>query len=378
MKIVYCIFDCSSSGGPERALSLQANYFAGKGNEVHIVTTEKPSCKQNSYIFSDNISFHNLSINYREVDNSLSPLKIIYRIKKGHKHKQQLAKLLFALKPDFTIGMFGHDSSFLYKINDGSKKILEYHFSRYHRKIEFASAIFWKRWFALLREWRKCKFINKYDAFIVLTQQDAKNWKDIKKLYVIPNALPFIPQQISTCENKKAISVGRLSPEKGYDLLIKAWKLVTERHPDWELEIYGDGQEKSKLYSIISEYSLSNISINAPIRNIEDKYTESSIYLMSSHYEGFGIVLIEAMACGLPCVSFNCPYGPSEILTDNENGFLIPINDIYTLADKVCILIEKEEMRKKMGHKAYIAAMQYSPIKVMKKWEKLFDDLKKK
>ena len=310
--------------------------------------------------------------------NSLSPLKIIYRIKKGHKHKQQLAKLLFALKPDFTIGMFGHDSSFLYKINDGSKKILEYHFSRYHRKIEFASAIFWKRWFALLREWRKCKFINKYDAFIVLTQQDAKNWKDIKKLYVIPNALPFIPQQISTCENKKAISVGRLSPEKGYDLLIKAWKLVTERHPDWELEIYGDGQEKSKLYSIISEYSLSNISINAPIRNIEDKYTESSIYLMSSHYEGFGIVLIEAMACGLPCVSFNCPYGPSEILTDNENGFLIPINDIYTLADKVCILIEKEEMRKKMGHKAYIDAMQYSPIKVMKKWEKLFDDLKKK
>ena len=214
MKIVYCIFDCSSSGGTERALSLQANYFAGKGNEVHIVTTEKPSCKQNSYIFSDNISFHNLSINYREVDNSLSPLKIIYRIKKGHKHKQQLAKLLFALKPDFTIGMFGHDSSFLYKINDGSKKILEYHFSRYHRKIEFASAIFWKRWFALLREWRKCKFINKYDAFIVLTQQDAKNWKDIKKLYVIPNALPFIPQQISTCENKKAISVGRLSPEK--------------------------------------------------------------------------------------------------------------------------------------------------------------------
>ena len=166
MKIVYCIFDCSSSGGTERALSLQANYFAGKGNEVHIVTTEKPSCKQNSYIFSDNISFHNLSINYREVDNSLSPLKIIYRIKKGHKHKQQLAKLLFALKPDFTIGMFGHDSSFLYKINDGSKKILEYHFSRYHRKIEFASAIFWKRWFALLREWRKCKFINKYDAFI--------------------------------------------------------------------------------------------------------------------------------------------------------------------------------------------------------------------
>ena len=98
MKIVYCIFDCSSSGGTERALSLQANYFAGKGNEVHIVTTEKPSCKQNSYIFSDNISFHNLSINYREVDNSLSPLKIIYRIKKGHKHKQQLAKLLFALK----------------------------------------------------------------------------------------------------------------------------------------------------------------------------------------------------------------------------------------------------------------------------------------
>lgn len=372
MKIVYCIFDCSSPGGTERTLFLQANYFAEKGEEVHIVTTEKASYQQNSYYFSDRISFHNLNINYREVDNSLSLRKILNRIQKGHKHKKKLNELLFALRPDITIAMFGHESSFLYQINDGSKKIIEYHFSRYHRNIEFSSASFCKKWFALFKEWRKCKFINRYDAFVVLTDQDAANWKQFKNVFVIPNALPFIPKKSSNCENKKVISVGRLSFEKGYDSLIEAWKIVTSQHPDWELDIYGSGQEYNNLCSLIKKYSLTNIFINSPVQNIDEKYIESSIYLMTSHYEGFGIVLIEAMICGLPCISFDCPCGPSEIITNNEDGFLVPVNDVYALADKICLLIEHNALRKEMGKKARQNVMRYSANKIMKKWDDLF------
>lgn len=375
MKLVYCILDCSSPGGTERTLLLQANYFAEKGDEVHIITTEKTSHKQNSYNFSKCILFHNLNINYREVDNSLSPRKIINRIRKGYEHKIKLSKLLFEIKPDITISMFGHEASFLHKINDGSKKILEYHFSRYHRNIEFASASFWKKRFALFKEWRKCKFINKYDAFVVLTNRDAANWKQFKNVFVIPNALPFISKKISNCENKKAISVGRLSFEKGYDLLIEAWKIVTTYYPDWELEIYGAGKEYDNLNSLIKKLNLTNAFINSPVQNIEEKYLESSIYLMTSHYEGFGLVLIEAMECGVPCISFDCPCGPSEIITNNEDGFLVPANDIQTLVNKVCLLIKDDEQRKEMGVKAHQNVIRYSADKIMKKWEDLFKHL---
>lgn len=376
MKIAYCIFDCSSPGGTERALSIQANYFAEKGDEVCIVTTEKPSYQQNSYNFSKRIKFYNLHINYREVDNSLSPIKIINRLKKEKVHKKKLSELLCSLKPDITIGMFGHETSFLYRISDGSKKILEYHFSKHHRKIEFASSVFYKKWFALFREWRKCNFIKQYDAFVILTNKDAKNWEKLKNLYVIPNALPFISEITSTCDNKKVISVGRLSPEKGYDLLIEAWNLVALRHPDWILEIYGNGDEYDKLKSMITKYSLSkNISIHSSIANITEKYIESSIYVMTSHYEGFGIVLIEAMICGLPCISFDCPYGPSEILAEGEDGFLIPANDIAILANKICFLIEHEEVRKEMGYKAHKNAMRYIPTLIMKQWDALINQL---
>ena len=148
------------------------------------------------------------------------------------------------------------------------------------------------------------------------------------------------------------------------------------RHPDWILEIYGNGDEYDKLKSMITKYSLSkNISIHSSIANITEKYIESSIYVMTSHYEGFGIVLIEAMICGLPCISFDCPYGPSEILAEGEDGFLIPANDIAILANKICFLIEHEEVRKEMGYKAHKNAMRYTPTLIMKQWDALINQL---
>lgn len=380
MKIVYCIPDCSYSGGTERTLSLQANYFAENGHEVHIVTTEKPYKAYNSYVFSDKIKFHNLSINYKEVDNLTSLSGIISKIKKNQVHFKKLTTLLTAIKSDFTITLYGHELSFLYKIKDGSKKIIEFHFSRYYKKIECSNnTSLLKKWFVFLKEWRKRYFIHNYDAFVVLTQEDAINWKKYKKTYVIPNAIPFVHIHTSNCQNKKIISVGRLTFQKGYDMLIEAWNMIANKYPEWEINIYGSGEEYSKLISKIEKYNLSNsLKIYPPVNDIKSKYIESAIYVMSSRYEGLPMVLIEAMSCGLPCISFACPCGPSEIIKNGDNGYIVPERNIRALADKMQILIENEKKRKEMGRRAKQEIACYSKEHVMSLWSNLFYSLLQK
>lgn len=380
MKIVYCIGDCSQGGGTERTISIQASYFAEHGHEVHIITEEIPEYKKNMYYFSDKIQIHNLDIGYRKVDNSISPLKIWERIKKGRKHKRRLEQLLCRLRPDFTISVFGHDTSFLYGINDGSRKVLQYHFSRYSRSIEFKynGVSVFKKWFGLIKEWRKRKFINRYDAFVVLTKEDAKDWKNIRNLYVITNAVSFIPEKSSTCLDKQVISVGRLTVQKGYDMLLEAWNKVASEHPDWKLAIYGKGEDYVKLQAVIRQYRLDNsVHIYPPTRDIVDRYLESSVYVMSSRYEGFPMVLPEAMACGLPCVSFAAPCGPTEIISDGEDGFVTLLGNVQALADRLSLLMSDDALRIKMGKNARQNIMRYSKDRVMKQWIDLFGELKK-
>lgn len=381
MRIVYCISDYSPAGGTERTLSIQANYFAQCGHEVHIIITEVPQQKEPAYKFSDKIKIHELNICYREVDNSTSPFKISDRIMKGRRHKQMLEHLLCQLHPDFTVSLFGHEIAFLYRLKDGSRKVLQYHFSRYSRSIEcrYNKTSLFQKMFTLFKEWRKRRFINEYDAFVVLTNEDAKCWKNIKNLHVIPNAISFIPENSSTCLNKQVISVGRLNVQKGYDMLLQAWSIVAGKYPDWRLVIYGQGEEHAKLQAMMQQYAIEgSVCIFPPTRDIVDKYVESSIYVMSSRYEGFPMVLPEAMACGLPCVSFMAPCGPSEIITQGEDGFLVPIDDIHELSEKLSILIADAHLRVKMGERARQNIMRYSVVQVMKQWERLFDLLLKK
>ena len=379
MKIVYCMIDCSLNGGTERTISIQASYFAKHGHEVHIITEEIPEYDKNMYYFSDKIQFHYLDIGYREVDNSISPLKIWRRIKKGQEHKQKLERLLCLLHPDFTISVFGHEVSFLYSIKDGSRKILQYHFSRSARSIEFQynGASVSQKLFTAIKEWRKRRFINRYDAFVVLTKEDAKFWGNIWNLYVITNAISFVPEKSSTCLNKQVISLGRLPVQKGYDMLLDAWSRVVSMHPGWKLVIYGKGDDYVKLQVIIQQYKLGDsVHIFPPTRDIVNKYLESSVYVMSSRYEGFPMVLPEAMACGVPCVSFDAPCGPAEIISDGEDGFITPLGDVQRLAEKLSLLMSDDDLRIKMGKNARRNVMRYSVDRIMKQWVDLFEALK--
>jgi len=176
------------------------------------------------------------------------------------------------------------------------------------------------------------------------------------------------PKDVKDYSVKRIISAGRFTYQKGYDLLIDAWNLVIPHYPDWQLSIYGNGNP------IIYSNQLIRYKLSGTIRflpatlDIVEKYAESSIYVMSSRFEGFGLVLGEAMSCGLPCVSFDCPNGPNEIIKNGEDGILVPNGDINALAEAMEKLMEDVELRRNMGQNAKRNIQRFNEDAIMDKF----------
>lgn len=383
MKIVYCLIDSSRSGGMERSICCKANYLADvMGYDVTILTTDRRN-KPNFFDFSPRIEFRDLGINYDELDelDALPAYRALFlKLKKRKLHRSRLEFVLNEIRPDISISTYTHELSILWEIEDGSKKIAEIHFSKPYKSIEykFGTTSFLKSFLAIAGEKQKHFYINKYDAFVVLTEEDKRRWSRVRNIQVIPNLLPFYPSEHSSCTEKRVISVGRLTRQKAYPLLIEAWQIVTAKHPEWELLIFGEGEDENMLHDTIKERCVNNITIHRPTVDILREYLNCSIYVMSSIYEGFGLVLAEAMACGLPCVSFDCPSGPSEIINDGEDGFLAEAGDIEQLAQKIIVLIEDDILRKEMGRKARLNIQRFLPNHIMNQWLELFSNIIKK
>ena len=224
--------------------------------------------------------------------------------------------------------------------------------------------------------WSMDRQVAKLNALVVLAPQHKTDWNIDVPIYVIPNSIPFYPNRVSTCENKQAIIVGRYTEAKGYDYMIEAWRIVHSKHPDWTIHTYAIGEDEERVRQKIQEYGLKDtIIMNKPIDNIMDKYLDSSIYVMSSIFVGFPMVLIEAMSCGVPCVSFDCPYGPRNIITDGEDGYLIECKNSKALADGICKLIENDDLRKEMGKKGRRNILRYSRESIMWRWVNLFETI---
>ncbi len=218
----------------------------------------------------------------------------------------------------------------------------------------------------------------KYCGIVCLTNETKQYFRGLNNAVVIPNSLPFYPENNSLCENKKIISVGRTWKIKGYDLLLEAWNLIAKKYPDWSIEIYGEARnldnylrEKIATYKLEKSFLLKGAELN-----IKEKYLDSSIYVMSSRSETFGMVLLEAMACGLPVVSFDCPTGPRNIIKDGEDGFLVQNGNIQEMADKLSYLISNEDIRKEMGQKARQNIQRFSQDNIMPQWKALFEEMK--
>lgn len=216
------------------------------------------------------------------------------------------------------------------------------------------------------------------DKLVVLTKQDEEKFRQagLTNVTTIPNGLSFLPNNLSDLNQKQVIAIGRLHYDKGHDNLIKAWKKVNNIFPEWQLKIYGDGPARKNLENMITDLNLSaSISLPGIVDNIMDKIMESGIFVMSSHYEGFGMTILESMACGLPIVTFDCPTGPREILQSGKYGLLAENQNIEDLADKMILLMGSNELRQEYGRKARERALYYSWEKIGPLWDNLLDSI---
>lgn len=378
MRIAYCIPTLYISGGMERVLTLKANYLATLPDyEVAIIITDGKG-KKPYFSLDSSIIVHQLDINFEEMYRYPFWRRFgLYR-KKQHLYKQRLNDFLLKFKPDITVSMLRREINFLNDLTDGSVKVGELHICKSnYRKIP---ANYLPRW---IGEWVEHYWIKelimelrKLSAFVVLTEEDKKAWNELENVCVIPNPAPFLPLVKSTCETKQVIAVGRYFEEKGFDLLILAWEKVVRKHCDWVLKIYGDGWMRLQLQNMIEERRLTNNCVlEYPVMNIEEKMLESSILVCSSRFEGWGMSIVEAMACGLPIVSFACPCGPRNIITDSVDGFLVEEENIDELAERISNLIEQVNLRKQMGNLAANSALHYHIDNVGRQWTDLFEKL---
>ena len=379
IRLAYCIPSLDHSGGMERVLTAKANYLADKMNyDVNIIITDDKGTKP-YFPLSDKINVIQLDVN---IDNLWQyPIwKRLYLYQKKMKeYKRKLEICLNTLRPDITVSLLRREINFLCDIKDGSAKIGEIHFGRYkYREANFgflpniANKWITNRWMAQLD-----KKVKQLDKFVVLTHEDATYWKGLTNLMVIPNPITIKNEHYSDCVAKIAIAVGRYTYQKGFDILLSAWKMVYKKLPDWQLYIYGGGNRDAYIDQVKKMGLESGVHCEGPITNITEKYLESSIFILSSRFEGLPLVLMEAMSVGLAPVAFACPCGPKDIIKDGENGLLCKNGDTTELASKICKLIEDENLRKVIGQNAANSIKKYSLDNIMHQWNDLFEEIYK-
>lgn len=361
MKLIYLIPGTYRAAGMERVLAEKANWLAANGYEILIVTCEQQS-RQPAFRFDERIRFLDLAIGYEDNNGGSFMDKLIHYPFKKLKHRRKLSTLLKKEKADIVISMFGNEADFLPGIKDGSKKVLEIHFSRFKR-LQYARSGIW----ALADKWRSrndAVTAGRYDRFIVLTNEDKGYWGNLENIKVISNPRTFTFSEPSSLDSKTVLAVGRYNHQKGYDLLLEAWKKIDTT--GWILRIAGSGDSLGILPDNV---------ITGPSSDIKEEYRNAAFLVMSSRYEGLPMVLLEAQAAGLPAVSFECKCGPRDVITDGKDGILVPEGDIVGLAAGMKKLMDDIDLRKEMGANAFRNSDRYDKETIMHQWVNLFNGL---
>lgn len=377
-RIVYIADDLYSAGGMQRVLTMKANYLADiLDYEVTITLTEEKELPL-FYPLSPRVRIINFDINFYRMYNRTSFFSKFLKYKIYlRRYKYLMTQTLMDIRPDITISLLRKDINFINSIHDGSYKIGEIHFDKNNYRIfngplptcirNIISHLWMKQLIVQLK---------KLDKFVVLTNEDLDNWTELNNITCIHNPVSFhsIPQS-SDCTNKQVIAIGRYTHQKGFDMLLTAWQEVSHKHPDWMLKIFGNGDRKDYIELVNKLDIRKNCQLNPPTSDIVTQLTDSSIFVLSSRYEGMPMVLGEAMVCGVPPVAFTCPCGPRDIIRDGEDGLLVENGNISELAEKICYLMEHEEVRKKMGKNAINNVNRFHIKNIMSQWDELFKSL---
>ncbi len=363
-------------GGIEKCISTLANTLC-KNYQVNVISTyklyEKPSFPIDdrvkiTYLIPD------LSPSKNEFIDSVKHLKFI----KGFKLGITNLKILYLKKKKMIEAIKNCDSDVIISTRDihndwlgkyGNPNILKIGWEHNHHNND-------KKYINKI-----IKSVSKLDYFVLVSKELEEFYRQkVKcKTVYIPNTLDYYPKKVSDLEEKRIISVGRLSEEKGYLDLIDVFSLVHQVYPDWKLDIIGDGNQKENIQKKIEEYGLKDFIILHGFQNkeyINQLLQKSSIYVMCSYTESFGIVLLEAFSFGIPCVAFDSARGATEIISNNWDGYLIKDRNKEIMAKKVCELISNPNRRIIMGANGIKKANQYSMDEIRKYWIQIIETVK--
>lgn len=380
MKIVYIYHSFILKGGIERVFCDKMNYLAQNTSyDVTFITFEQGN-HPFAYKLNDRIKVVDINCRFVELWNYNIIKRNILNFILRRKLKKCLTATLKKESPDIVISTT-EDIKYNYCIfNLPYRFIVESHV---HMKEIIKSSIK-KQFFIhsiskIFFKWKLSK-INKCKLLVALTDADKRDWSKVinSDIIIIPNILTFYPDKITdySKRSKRILCVGRFDKQKGFDLMIKAWAIIADKHKEWKVDIFGDGELNNTLNGLIKNYCLDeSITIHPATNHIYDEYMDSSIFAFSSRYEGFGLVLIEAMSCGVPCISFDCPHGPSEIITNGRNGLLVQNGNIDEFANSLDSMINNYEQRKFMSINARIDSQKYKRENIMPQWIELFETL---
>ncbi len=381
MKLLYVLKSFASKAGTERVVSDKINYLAEAGYEITLVTYEQGK-HPHSFPLHPSISTIDLNTRFYTVSQQPVYKKLFSFLRLRRFFRIRLQKVVDDFEPDVIISTTYSFNlmDIILSIRTNAYQIVESHVACFsilesfmYRKNPIMHIL--AKWYGLyMLSWLKqCKVL------VVLTDGDASEWRNyVPRVEVIPNPVTIYPERIMSHDGngKRIICVGRLHEQKGFDLFIDAFSRISTQCPGWIVDIYGSGDDEQSLKDKIKNYHLERkIHINAPTASIFEEYQKSEFLVLSSRYEGFGLVLVEAMSCGIPCVSFRCKYGPEDIITHKKNGLLADDGDISDLANQILWMINHKDERLQMGKEARRSALIYEKTHIMRRWEYMFKNL---
>lgn len=365
MKILYIFRSLAVWGGIERILVDKMNYMAECYDmDVYLLTSDQGS-HPIPYHLSDSVHHEDLGIRFYQQYRFHGLRRFVIAWKMNRQYRHLFTEWLHIIQPDLIICTTADNIGVIAKVKGSIPLVVESH-SICTRTLKNGRNWLHRR----LYRYNFLRGLSNADVVVALTEGDAKEWRKYhSQVMAIPNFIHPHEEHISNCSTKKAIFVGRFDYQKRVQDAIRIWKKVRKLYPDWTLEVYGDGDMHEEVCSLAS--SVGGVIIHQPTSQIFQAYQECSFLISTSLFEPFGLVIPEAMSCGLPVVAFDCPYGPNDLITNGKEGYLVKDRDFDAFADRICELIENPELRKDMGQASLKSSYRYTAEQIMPLWIQL-------